>query len=59
MSETTNKRRGGGAVAGGAATGGRIGRALHAVRVFGAAVFDVVILGRDGLPGEAGVRRSA
>ncbi|RMI29042.1 hypothetical protein [Streptomyces triticirhizae] len=41
------------------ATGGRIGRALRAVGVFGSAAFDVVVLGRDGLPGEAGVRRPA
>ncbi|KAB8164143.1 hypothetical protein FH609_013030 [Streptomyces sp. 3MP-14] len=48
-----------GNVRGRSTTGGRIGRALRAVGVFGSAAFDVVVLGRDGLAAEAGVRRPA
>ncbi|SOD66026.1 hypothetical protein SAMN06297387_12441 [Streptomyces zhaozhouensis] len=59
MNETTNERIGSAPTTGGATTGGLLARTLQAVRVFGAAAFDVVIMGRDGLPNEAGVRRPA
>ncbi|GAA3880847.1 hypothetical protein [Streptomyces sedi] len=59
MNETTNERIGSAPTTGRAATRGLIGRTFQAVRVFGAAAFDVVIMGRDGLSGEAGVRRPA
>ncbi|MDT0268121.1 hypothetical protein RM844_17705 [Streptomyces sp. DSM 44915] len=50
MSELTTDRFGAGPVPAGRPAGGRLGRALRAVRVFGAAAFDVIIMGRGEAP---------